>query len=319
VQGLIAFLLQGKAYPLLAFLFGMSLALAGRGAGNHASARSAKRLRKLLLLGVLHGTLLYYGDILTMYALCGMLVLSKVHEPFKRMRPRLRKSVIWAVTVTLVSALLAGWSGGPAAGEAQTPTLRGTTSVSDFVALNASAYAVMQAAYLLMFLPVLRCFMLAGITAARLRLLTHPRWRRLRGATVRRLLWPALAANAVYALLLVSSADEPSALHWCLLALSPLVGAPLSMAFCACAALAWQRGARAWCAWLAPLGQRTLSLYIGTSVLCMWLFSGAGASWRVGNAGMLAFALLVWGAAWALSALARRQAWRGPLEAWVAQ
>ncbi len=60
-------LFMGKALPFLAFLFGYSMA-------NYAArlpdkSKFKRRQYKLLLIGVLHGVFLYFGDILTSYAL----------------------------------------------------------------------------------------------------------------------------------------------------------------------------------------------------------------------------------------------------------
>lgn len=318
VHGLIAFLFQGKAYPLLAFLFGIGLVLASRGRGG-SKARSATRLRRLLQLGVLHGVLLYFGDILTLYALSGMLVLRHVHEPFSRLRPRLRRALVWAVGATLGYALVSSVWLESAHAYASEPTLGGAQTWGEFLITNASAYAAVQMGALLLFLPVVRLLMLAGIAAGRLRLLSHPRWRRALELVTRRLLWPALAVNAAYALFVTWAVAVDSALYAALSALSPLIGTPLSMALGAWAAGTQRRGSCAWCTALAPLGQRTLSLYIGHSILCALLFSGAGWGWRAGGVELLHFSLLLWVTAWALSLWAATRGWRGPLEAWMAR
>ncbi len=66
LQGLYAFGVQGKAYPVLAFLFGVGLVLAQRDLpASQALDRARRRQKWLLLLGVLHGVFIYFGDILT--------------------------------------------------------------------------------------------------------------------------------------------------------------------------------------------------------------------------------------------------------------
>lgn len=80
---------------MLAFLFGMSLALAMRRAGPAdalaARLQAIRRQKRLLALGVLHGVLLYFGDILTLYAVLGWLLLRSQPtrpEPWRLFRER---------------------------------------------------------------------------------------------------------------------------------------------------------------------------------------------------------------------------------------
>ncbi len=74
-------LVEGKFYPIFAFLFGVGFALQTRklhrlcgGDARLAAAAYRRRLVFLLLAGVAHGLLLYFGDILTSYALCALLL-----------------------------------------------------------------------------------------------------------------------------------------------------------------------------------------------------------------------------------------------------
>src|SRR5690606_26988955 len=69
---LVAFLAQGKFYPLFAMLFGVGFALQLERAGTTVYLR---RLVVLLVFGVLHGVFIWAGDILTAYALLGLLLL----------------------------------------------------------------------------------------------------------------------------------------------------------------------------------------------------------------------------------------------------
>jgi uncharacterized protein len=74
-------LVSTKFMSLFAFLFGVGFALQWRGllrrAGSIDAARGAYRRRLLFLLavGLAHGALLYFGDILAFYALCGFVLL----------------------------------------------------------------------------------------------------------------------------------------------------------------------------------------------------------------------------------------------------
>lgn len=68
------FLLSGKAYAVLALLFGVSFYLMVERSGSHSRVRFAWRLLLLFALGYLHG-LVYYGDILQVLAVLGFILL----------------------------------------------------------------------------------------------------------------------------------------------------------------------------------------------------------------------------------------------------
>ena len=315
LQGLYAFGVQGKAYPVLAFLFGVGLVLAQRDLpASQALHRARRRQKWLLLLGVLHGVFIYFGDILTAYALIGWLLLKHVRMPWSRLRQQLRRAMVWALVVTAGTVALTGlwWTGG-AEGSADTgATFATVTRWPDFWALNATGYLIIQLGTLILGFPLFRLLMLAGIAAARLRWLTHPRWKDQRQRLLRRWAWPALWLNAAFGLGRMLVAGDELALGM-VEVLGYAVGPLLSMVMVTALA---QHAARApWLLALAPLGQRTLTLYIGHGLLCVLLFSGVGLGWQPHLFGMLTFSLLLWTAAWQMARASGHQRW--PLEAWL--
>jgi uncharacterized protein len=317
VTALVAAFVQGKAYPLLSLLFGMGIAYAMRGRPLDAARQAAHRRGwRLLLVGVLHGLLIYFGDILTLYALCALLVARHARESWQRFGRRLRRAVVWALLAVAAAGAFAAWT--PLDGALRGPTLGTVGSYVEFIGLNAPTFVVAQAFGLIFALPLVRLGMLAGIAAARLRLLTHPRWRRPVGAALRRWLAPLLVANIAYGASYAALPDRGRAgtLVWLLEVVGPLWSIPLALCYAALAALVWHRGRRAWALWLAPLGQHTLTVYVGASLLMLCLLSGVGMGWRPTTAGWVGSAL----ALWVLLAVASRR-WRGrwPLEAWMAR
>lgn len=79
VRFTIAALYEAKFYLLFSFLFGYSLVLQWRAAaeaGVSATQRTLRRLAALFILGLLHGALLFFGDILLTYALMGLILLA---------------------------------------------------------------------------------------------------------------------------------------------------------------------------------------------------------------------------------------------------
>lgn len=325
VQGLIAALLQGKGYPMLAFLFGMGLVLATRrSAARRAPQRGVRRQKRLLGLGLLHGLFVYFGDILTMYALVGWRLIARLHVPWHSLRQQLWRAWWWALGVSALSVALtvlfaarAGLASlaGSASVEAE-PTLAQAQGWIAFWQINAGAYFAVQIGALLLLWPVVRFLMLCGVAAARLRLLTHRRWRPVLWRWTLRLAPPLLLLNLGYGVAYVDAAATSERL-FLVEAIGGLIGPPLAGVYLLGLALAARGGQAAWCRWLAPLGQRTLTLYVGHSLLCVGLFAGVGLALQPGTVGMATFSVVLW--CLALVAARASGARRWPLEAWIAR
>ena len=114
---LVAVFVQAKFIALFAFLFGFGFALQLRalrrgfaqdGAPETALARAKqvyhRRLWFLLVVGVAHGLLLYYGDVLSMYALCGFIAVRYASARPARLAKVARNWGLVFVTMLLVTA-----------------------------------------------------------------------------------------------------------------------------------------------------------------------------------------------------------------------
>jgi uncharacterized protein len=314
VQFVLATFVQGKAYPLLAMLFGMGLVWAARGHDRaQAQVRFGRRQRRLLALGVAHGFLVYFGDILTLYAITAWSVWSTVHARWPLVLRRLRNAVIWALLAVCGTMLLAWfmpetWSPGMA------PSLRRAESVAAFLKLNGSVYATSTIVGLLLALPIVRLCMMAGIVAARLGLVTRPRWQAWREAATRRLAAPVLVANVVYGCAVVIAMSRSGQHVFWADAASPPVGLALSAWYALALSNRWHRGQRRWAHALAPLGRRSLSVYIGASLLCVALLSGIGLAWGAATPVLALAAVASWLVLVGAAHLSRR---RWPLEWWM--
>jgi uncharacterized protein len=313
----VAWLLQGKAYPLLTFLFGYSLALATRRQDDAALAYRGRRLLRLLVLGVLHGALLFAGDILTVYAITGLVVLGWARLPLRRLVVRwgLFAALALAIVAMNVTLSLTGVFGdlGFAAG----PGYAHATDAGDFLWLNASAYLGSLAGGVVLFLPEVLMLMLAGFIAGRLRWLTHPRWQVARHRAWRRWLPAALLLNLGYALFMAWAASHDSPLQWVGLSAGPPAGWLLAATALAALSWWWRMRKPVLLQAVSPLGHYTLSVYVGHSLLCALLFSGAGLGWTAGTLGWLGWGLGLWLACAWLAIGAARLGLRGPLEAWM--
>lgn len=311
----VAALLAGKGVALLSFLFGYGQGLSRRARGVQAEAARRRRVGRLLLLGLAHGLLVYAGDILTTYAICGWLMLGWSQLRLRRLWRRL---CVFALVHTGLIAAVAAWLllTEPAGPVTMLGSLAAPNSLAGWLAVNAGGFVLNQLNVLLagLFLPL--ALMTAGLMAARLRLFSHRRWRPALARLARRWCWPGLLANVAWGaamMLALESGDEHGSLA--LYAFNAHVAVLWLLGLVPLLVLAAQRGA-GWMQRLAPLGPHTLSVYIGSSLLSLLVLGGAGLALPLGTAALALLALLYWGA-WL--ALAPRLHGRLPLERWLSR
>lgn len=284
-----AFLLHYKFYPIFCFCFGYGFAVQTRrwlARGINARERFARRTNFMLGMGMLHGVFLWFGDILTTYALAGKVLAGYIGKGPRQVLQALKwwglLFLLVAVPVT-VSFTTGGTSGGAAdaanmardAKEAFVIYTQG--SYLDALARRAGEYAVVTLGFLLI-LPGIMVIALTGALCAQLGLLRQRR--RYRAFWWRALAWGlivGLPLNAWHAWGMWSQAGDPWR-HATLLEALPADFAPaLSVAYVAAAVLAADTaiGARI-LSWFAPAGRLSLSNYVAQSVLMGALLSGFG-------------------------------------------
>jgi uncharacterized protein len=119
-------LCNGKLYPVFALLFGWGLAVQRRGRaggdGGGPTSYLLRRLLVLLLIGALHVTLVWWGDILVVYAVLGLVLLPCLRWGDRAL---LRAALALLLLVPLASPLLAALRhlGYPASGAVVLPGL----------------------------------------------------------------------------------------------------------------------------------------------------------------------------------------------------
>jgi uncharacterized protein len=311
----VAALLAGKGVALLSFLFGYGQGLSRRARGAQAAATRRRRVGRLLLLGLAHGLLIYAGDILTTYAICGWLMLGWSRLRLRRLWRRLW---VFALVHTLLVSVVSAWLllAEPGDKAVLLGSLAAPNSVPGWLAVNAGGFVLNQLNVLVagLFLPL--ALMTAGLMAARLRLFSHRRWRPALARLAGRWLWAGLLANIAWGVALVlalESGDEHGGLA--LYAFNAHVAVLWLLGLVPALVLAAQRGA-GWMQRLAPLGPHTLSVYIGSSLLSLGVLGGAGLALPLGTAALVLMALLYW-SAWL--ALALRLRGRLALERWLSR
>jgi len=321
---LIAAFLQAKGLTLLSFLFGYSQVLSARsqvGQAGQAEQRRAQRMQRLLVLGLLHGLLLYKGDVLTSYALCGLLMVDWGNLRWPRLRRRLwiclGLSALFTLFEfgTLLGMFLSG-DGDDLLGA--DPGLRSASGWALWLKVNSVEFVSQQVTVTLLALPVFLFPMTAGMMAARLRLLTHPRWRSKLKLCAKFCLLPSVLISLLLACLQCAAwLSEQQLLAQVCASVNSLLAIPFVcglMAFLSLPGTAWGWLSRC----LAPAGRISLSIYLASSVVSLCVFSGLGLAWRPDTASALAFAAFAWVLALVLGHLVQARGVRLLPERWLA-
>lgn len=321
---LVAILVSSKFMSLFAFLFGFGFALQFRAlhhAAKHAIAGPAsgvqalaaaqqayrRRLWFLLVLGVAHGVLLYSGDVLATYAVCGFILLK-----YAGMRPAqlARAACKWWIACVLFFLAITG--GGAVMMETMGPwdndamrdkalasfSLYTTASYTAQLAERAGDYLFMQIGILIMILPLVVALFLLGALAARLGWLRHPgRHPRVwRAATT-------IGALGLIPAVIGASLNYRSALNAIgnmnfIAELFILFGAAtIALYLAMIVRLRHTHAIDCAIAWLAPAGRMPLTNYLMQSLLMGALLSGwglgLGAMWRHAELSVLAFIIVI--------------------------
>jgi uncharacterized protein len=293
---LVAFLAEQKFYPIFAFLFGAGFALQTKALRRRLPDwRSVRlkyrgRLTWLLGWGLLHGMLVWAGDILTVYGLTGFLLLRMAGARLSKIRIALWG---WAAVWLLLIAvnLAAAWT---MTADGESLEQNAIASVDDALAAHAvyltgatgevmaqriGDYAAITSGSLFL-APHLLVLFLLGILAVRLGWLTRPGrhrrlWRRVRLAG----LCIGLPVNLAWATWALNQAVNPleaPVYGELVFAVLPVGGSLLAAAYLASVMLAQGAAQRILSGWLAPVGRMALSNYLCQSLLGVFLLQGAG-------------------------------------------
>lgn len=311
-----------KFMPLFAMLFGAGFALLLDRLRNVTSAPHAVFRRRMLFLfafGILHGVLLYFGDITQMYALAGLVLLRYDGHEVAALR---RAVVLWWVGALALTALLT-WG---VAGSLPDPIELASELEANFAVFTGEGYFAQLPTRAGLFvdivianligLPMAVALMLTGMLAQRAGWLADraaPAWR----AALAVGLVVGLPSALVYGVLLYTEAEMHGLGAYSAVAAMPgALGAALSFAY---AALFFRRASPALIRWLAPAGRMPLTNYLLQSVAMGALLSGWGLALapRLGYAQTAALGLAIFAAQLALSRWWLRRFGQGPLErAW---
>jgi uncharacterized protein len=341
------FFVSNKFISIFSFLFGMGFALQMRRAEERQAPVKHVYVRRMLwlfALGIAHSLLAFYGDVLHLYAVLGLLLVGWVARSestligwglaFAVVAPVAVRGLLWGL-----SALTQGAIDAEAAFEA-----RRDVAIADHAAFAGSSYADMLRANAIdlwtrlstdvALTTALASFgkFLLGVWAGRTGLLQRASslengggdepavgWMRrgligglvigvaCEGVIVADAAFPALDGNSWGARL-----AETALWHTGVLALATSYVCGIVLLF---RRPDWNRTL----SFLAPVGRMALTNYLGQSIACIVIFYGVGLGWygRVGPTAILAISVLVFVAQAAASAWWLRRFQYGPAEwAW---
>ena len=302
----VALLFETKFYLLFSFLFGYSFTLqmqAAARAGAPFVPRMLRRQAGLWLIGALHAVFLFHGDILTTYAVLGIVLLA-LHRCGER------PALILAFVLVAVCVAFWAWmawlqSLQPAGDAAQLAVAMAQKAAGALAAYRATPATVVNQhlrelseiwiVLLLVQAPCALAMFLCGLAAGKREMLLHASdYLPLR----RRLLWVGALAGvpgaAMYAWTSVygdSQAWQVAGLAVGLATAPLLAGAYLALAL----ALFERLRDGTLFALLADMGRMALSNYLLQSAICAWLFLAYGARLMgsVSPLGALALAAII--------------------------
>ncbi|MDQ1923393.1 DUF418 domain-containing protein [Massilia pseudoviolaceinigra] len=290
---LIAAFAEQKFYPIFAFLFGAGFALqtGGRRAPgpqlDNIKMTYLRRTTWLLGCGLLHGTLLWFGDILTVYAVCSFWLVTQAGRRLGDIVRALRWVVALNVAALLFTAsftheLMAmtpdviAWAVGESARAHAvytqgTPMAIAQERLVDFWNNLVSA---------LFFLPKVALLFLMGVVSVRLGWLTRPQrhralWRKVLLAA----LWGGMPVNLLWGWAALRDAINPMAgapLAALVSMLVEVAGPLLAAGYVAALMCASERVVATLARCFAAVGRMALTNYLTQSVVCGFLLQGAG-------------------------------------------
>ncbi|GAA3727500.1 DUF418 domain-containing protein [Plantactinospora mayteni] len=322
VAGLQVLLVDGRALPMFAALFGYGMVrLADRRAASGADWPQVRGLlrrrnRWLIVFGFVHALLLFFGDILATYGLLGLVLVGML-------RARDRTLLLVAGLWTLVFAAIAVVPPFGIIESGSTPYPTSAESPLAAIGPRVGTWAVLAP---MLALDVVTP-MLLGIWAARRRLLDEPgRHRRLLTRVALGGIGLAVLGGTPLALIDARIwTDWSAATAVPAYVLHSVTGIGAGLGYAALAGLVAYRLGTApgrsgtpgrVATALAACGQRSLTCYLLQSVAFVALFSpwAGGLGGRLGDAGASAVALGIWLGTVLLAELMRRSGRRGPAE-----
>jgi uncharacterized protein len=332
---LVVFVL-GKAWPLLCLLFGYSLCLMAlklRADGVKVSALLRARYFKLLVVGIIHGMFVYFGDILTIYAVCGLLVASFVLKrpatvlKFWKWLSIINIVLLLPLLIGVGAMLLTFKSNDSLANIENEIILKAgkfaqAADLSTFLTVNIDAY-FNQLLFTIYILPLVFWLMFSGILICRFKLFSDRSyaknfWKKYLGNLQ---LFFAILLNISLGILTINSYSDKLPNTNKIFVVS-MMALPAGIWLVATLIAAGMRHRHRlshipdWMLWLAPAGKHTLAMYLTLSFSLM-LTSGAFLNIQGSTVVRLMTVMLAWVCAIWLAKLASKRGLKDPIASWI--
>jgi len=311
---LLAGVLEFKAFALFSFLFGVGVAIQIERAAARRTAVThflVRRFLVLLLLGLCHLLLIWNGDILTLYAVCGLLLVPLIRLPGWALL------IAGAVALGLPSLVPLGipWPSAEFLRANVTEAMRvyGGGGYWKILAFRWRETGPFIVPLLLSVLPRTLGLMLWGVAAWRYGVLRQPeRHRTLLFAILAG--GGAIGGTVTAVQVLAASSGRSSGLPSVIQELGSSV--PLAFAYAALLLLWWKHARTAALPSLAAAGQMALTNYLLQSVILGFLFYGYGLGLfgRMGPAPAALLGIVLYTAQLAMSRVLLRHFRFGPFE-----
>ena len=292
-----ALLLEYKGYPIFSFCFGYGFAVqTKRWAANRedANRRFTRRLTVMFLFGAVHGIFLYFGDILSRYALTGFILKRHIGKTARELWQAVK---FWFRMVIILSVIIAALglvastttkSGEDTTNHGSAPSSVMADIGKDLTTYTAGNFAKITAQraqdYLYITIgvffnvPQLMLFFLLGALTEKMAWLKHPEWHRLRWQqTFWATLLIGLPINFLYALASLNEAANPTLSRGILHSLTSQFIPIMALSYIALIALfsTTTIGKRV-LSFVASAGKISLTNYIMQSVIMSTLLYGYG-------------------------------------------
>ena len=335
---------EGKFYTLFSLLFGIGFAVQLTRAetrGDAFGSRFRRRLTVLLAIGLVHLCLIWFGDILVLYALCGFGLLAFRQRSDRSLLtwafvllllPVVQHAAMWAVYDPANPASITYANPGVALFRLNELALA-ALGQNEFAALSTGGWRdvletnlagpLWRYGYIFYTGRVFKVFgiFLIGLWCGR---------RLMQGTLLtdtlllkRVVAWGlgvGLPANFVLAWLMLDEGDYPPGAEGLAQSIAYALGVvPLAMAYAAGFVLLWRRASwRSRLSVTAPVGRMALTNYLAQTLMGIGLFYGIGLGlgMKVGPATWTMIGLLAFGGQIVLSAWWLRHFRYGPME-WV--